>query len=185
MPFLVMFCHVIETSEASDLEHMRGFVETLESVSNPRTHSTCLKQRALFKAVYDIAAKYVEAGSRTGGLGQVGTPWSIASPQCMDALAGTAPNSLGSGAIDSVGTVGHPGSVSIAGSSPGHMPSHGGPNVGFFSGLQDGLVEPAALQNAAASGPSGNVDMEVGLSGAQLWYWFHQTQSIMRILEDA
>lgn len=82
IPFIILFCHIIETSEASDLEHMRGLVETLESTSNSRAHSTCGKQRRLFKALYDVAAKYVEVKSRADG-GQGGMSRSAPVCRCV------------------------------------------------------------------------------------------------------
>ena len=177
IPFIILFCHIIETSEASDLEHMRGLVETLESTSNSRAHSTCGKQRRLFKALYDVAAKYVEVKSRADG-GQGGMSWSMAQQQYADAFAGTTSNGLGLGKLDSGGIVGDPGTTNTA-DAPGHMPSHGEAN-GDGMGLVDGLVGPTALQNTAF----GDVDMEMDLSGAQLWDWFNKNQSIMRMLED-
>lgn len=59
------------------------------------------------------------------------------------------------------------------------MPSRGEAN-GDGMGLVDGLVGPTALPNTAF----GDVDMEMDLSGAQLWDWFNKNQSIMRMLED-
>lgn len=176
IPFIVLFCHIIETSEASDLEHMRGLVETLESTSDSRAHNTCGKQRRLFKALYDVAAKYVEVKSRADG-GQGGMSWSMAQQQYADAFAGTTSNGLGLGTLDSGGIVGAPGTNTA--DAPGHMGSHGEANEDGM-GLVDGLVGPTAMQNTVF----GDVDMEMDLSGAQLWDWFNKNQSIMRILED-
>jgi hypothetical protein len=172
IPFIILFCHIIETSEASDLEYMRGLVETLESTSNSRAHSTCGKQRHLFKALYDVAAKYSEVKFRADG-GQGDMSWSMA---C--AFAGTTLNDPGLGKLDSGGIVGEPGTTNTT-DGPGNMPSHGETN-GDGMGHMDGLVRPAALQNTAF----GDVDMEMDLSGDQLWDWFNTNQSIMRMLED-
>lgn len=176
IPFIILFCHIIETSEASDLEHMRGLVETLESTSHSRAHSTCGKQRRLFKALYDVAAKYVEVKSRADG-GQGGMSWPMAQQQYADAFACTTSNGLGLGPLGSGGIVGDPGTTNAA-NPPDHIPSHGEANG---MGLVDGLCGPTALQNTAF----GDMDMEMDLSGAQLWDWFNKNQSIMRMLEDA
>ncbi|EYE90120.1 fungal specific transcription factor domain-containing protein [Aspergillus ruber CBS 135680] len=178
IPFIIVFCHIIETSEVSDLEHMRDFVETLESTSNSRAHSTCTKQRRLFKALYDVAAKYVEVKSRADD-GQEGMSWSMDWQQYADTFAGMTSNGLGLGTLDSEGIVGDPEMTDTA-DAPGNMPSHGDAN-GDRMGLVDGLVGPTAPQNTAF----GDVDMEMDLSGAQLWDWFNKNQSIMRMLEDA
>lgn len=177
IPFIILFCHIIETSEASDLEHMRGLVETLQSTSNSQEYNICGKQRRLFKALYDVAAKYVEVKSRADG-GQMGISWSMAQQQYADAFAGATSNSLGLGTLDSGGIVGDP-RMTNAADAPGHMPSHGEAN-GDGMGLVDGLVGPAALQNTAF----GDVDMELDFEGAQLWDWFNQNQSFMRMLEN-
>jgi hypothetical protein len=43
----------------------------------------------------------------------------------------------------------------------------------------------AGLGDTFAGPMFGDVDMEMDLSGAQLWDWFNKNQSIMRMLEDA
>ena len=65
IPFIITFCYIIETSEASDLEYLRRLVETLESATDLHAHNMCDRQRRLFRAFYDVAAKYVEVKSRT------------------------------------------------------------------------------------------------------------------------
>ncbi|KAL2831518.1 hypothetical protein BDW59DRAFT_182171 [Aspergillus cavernicola] len=177
IPFIILFCYIIETSEASDLEHMRGLVETLESTSDSRPHNTCGKQRRLFKALYDVAAKYVEVNSRADG-GPGGMSWSMARQQSADTFDGTASNGLMLGTLDPGGIAGDPGMTNTA-DTPGHIPSHYEAN-GDGMGLVDGLAAPTALQNTAF----GDVDMDMDLSGAELWDWFNKNQSIMRMLED-
>jgi hypothetical protein len=157
---------------------MRGLVETLEATSNSHAHSMCLKQRRLFKALYDVAAKYVQVKRRVEG-GQGGISWSTAQQQYADAFAGTTSNGLRPNTLGSGGVVGSLGATNAA-DAAGHIPLHDGANGGDGMGLVDGLFEPTALQNTAF----GDVDMEMDLSGAQLWDWFNKNQSIMRMLED-
>ncbi|KAE8416742.1 hypothetical protein BDV36DRAFT_309892, partial [Aspergillus pseudocaelatus] len=172
IPFIVLFCHIIETSEASDLEHMKGLVETLESTSNPSAHSTCSKQRRLFRALYDVAAKYVEVKSRTSG-GPGVMPWPMARPQSADALAGTTLDGRGLDTLHPAGMAGDLGTTNTA-DTPSHIASHDEFDRHRI-GLVDGLVEPTVF---------GDVDMGMDLSGAQLWDWFNKNQAIMRLLED-
>ncbi|CAM1503729.1 Fc.00g013200.m01.CDS01 [Cosmosporella sp. VM-42] len=179
IPFIIIFCHIIETSEAEDLKYMRGLVEILESTSNSHAHNTCDKQRRLFKALYDVAAKYIEVKSRADGGGQRGMSWSRARQEYADAFASATSNGVGLGTIDSGGMVGDPGTATAVDAPPSHTPLHGEENVDGM-GPVDGLVGPTALQNTAF----GDVDMEMDLSGAQLWDWFNKNQSIMRMLED-
>ncbi|KAE8137517.1 hypothetical protein BDV38DRAFT_246946 [Aspergillus pseudotamarii] len=172
IPFIVLFCHIIDTSEAADLEHMKGLVETLESTSNPRTHSTCSKQRRLFRVLYDVAVKYVEIQSRPS-IGPGGMSGPMARPQSADAFAGTTVNGRGQDATNSGGMVGDPGTTNTP-----DTPSHMAPPdevSGDRIGLVGGLVEPTVF---------GDVDMGMDLSGAQLWDWFNKNQAIMRMLED-
>ncbi|RAQ76499.1 C6 transcription factor [Aspergillus flavus] len=177
IPFIILFCHIIETSEAADLQHMKGLVETLESASNSRVHSTCSKQRRLFRALYDVAAQYVEIRSRANG-GRGGMSWSVTRQQYADAFSSATSNGLGFSTLDSGGTVGALGTMNPADAS-GPMASHDKAN-GDRVGLVDGLVEPMELQNTAF----GDIDIEVDYSGAQLWDWFNKNQAIMRMLED-
>ncbi len=146
---------------------MRDLVEMLEATPDTSAYNTCDRQRRLFKALYDVAAKYIEVKARTQG----GISWSTARKQYADALAGTGTASSGPGA----GTL----DQQTAGDASGNMASYGEGN-GSGIGLMDGLVAPAALQNPAF----GDVDMEMDLSGAELWDWFNKNQSIMRMLED-
>ncbi|KAL4913703.1 hypothetical protein BDW62DRAFT_191921 [Aspergillus aurantiobrunneus] len=151
--FIILFCHIIETSNASDVEHLRGFIETLEATSNSRAHNTCDRQRRLFKALYDVAAKYVEVKSRADSA-QWDMSWSMAQQQYAGMFAEST-------------------------HAPGNMPSQGEAD-GDGMELVDGLFGPSASQSTAF----GDVDMEMDLSGAQLWDWFNKNQSIMRMLED-
>ncbi|KAL4911224.1 fungal-specific transcription factor domain-containing protein [Aspergillus multicolor] len=127
IPFIILFCHTIETSQASDLEYMRGFVESLESTSMSR-QSTYDKQRRLFRALYDVAVKYIEVKTRANG-GQIEMSWA-------DATYGS------------------------------DLSSYTGVGVGM--GLMGGL----------------DMNLEMDVSGMELWSWFSTNQSIMRMLED-
>jgi hypothetical protein len=177
IPFIILFCHIIETCEASDLEHIRGLVETLESTSSSQSHSTCGKQRRLFRALYDVAAKYVDVKLRAGE-GQRGVSWSMAQQRYVDAFASATSNGLGIGTLEFGAILGDSGASNIA-NAPNHILSHVEAN-GDGVGLMDGLVRPPALQNAAF----GDVDMDMDLSRDQLWDWFNKNQSFMRMLED-
>lgn len=99
--------------------------------------------------------------------------WSMAQQQYAGAFAGTTSNGLGLGTLDCTGHQDVPGHLLSSSSSHGDINGDG-------IGLMDGLVGPSALQNSAF----GDVDMEMDLSGAQLWDWFNKNQSIMRMLED-
>ncbi|KAL4961197.1 putative C6 transcription factor [Aspergillus stella-maris] len=167
--FIVMFCHIIETSEASDLQHLRGLVETLESASNLRGHNTCDRQRRLFKALYDVAGKYVEVKSRTVG-GRRGFSRSTAPQQYPDTSASGSANDFGSGHNTTVASATTHGEAIDAVDYPNQTSlQHQG--TGFLS---TAFADPAL----------GEMDMEIDFSGIQLWDWYNQNQSMMRMLED-
>ncbi|KAH8426036.1 fungal specific transcription factor domain-containing protein [Aspergillus melleus] len=60
LPFIVLFCHVIETSSPSDLHRLSTVIQTLQSTSPSAFHRACSKQFRLFSALYHVARKYVE-----------------------------------------------------------------------------------------------------------------------------
>lgn len=148
---------------------MRAFVETLESTSDSHAHNTCDKQRQLFKALYDVAAKYLEVRSRTHGSQGDMSWWSMARQQYAGAsTGGTASNGPGVGMVDATT------------SASSYPPSHGTAADGDGMALMDGMAGPASFQST----PFGDADMDMDFSGAELWDWFNKNQSIMRILED-
>lgn len=57
-PFIVIFCHVIETSNMSDLDRLHGCVASLEPASKSSESTTRLHR--LFHVLYNVALKYVE-----------------------------------------------------------------------------------------------------------------------------
>ncbi|KAH7143790.1 fungal-specific transcription factor domain-containing protein [Dactylonectria macrodidyma] len=69
VPFIVIFCHVIETAAPLHLEKLAAVVETLQMLP-PDYPEAYKKQLHLFKRMYDVACKYVEAaasGQAQGG----------------------------------------------------------------------------------------------------------------------
>ncbi|KAL4948436.1 hypothetical protein BDW69DRAFT_176437 [Aspergillus filifer] len=167
--FIVMFCHIIETSQVSDLQHLRGLVETLESASNLRGHHTCDRQCRLFKALYDVAAKYVEVKSPTAD-GPRGLSRSIAPQQYPDYPANITANGLGSGDDTTIASADTHAAAVKAADYPNQMP------------LQD--QESGLLSTAFPDPAFGDMNMNMDFSGIQLWEWFNQNQSMMRMLED-
>ena len=64
IPFLILFCNVVETSDSSDLDYLQRFVDTLHRMAQYPRYATCSKQLRILSALYDVAAKYVEAKAR-------------------------------------------------------------------------------------------------------------------------
>lgn len=146
---------------------MKGFVDILESTLNAQVHTTCDKQHRLFKALYNVACKYVEVRSKTAG-GQSTSSRPTTRQQQADGLS----QSASGGALKG----GH--MMSDADAPSRVMWQDGNDTNG--GGFLDELLGHTSLQHNAF----GDVDMEMDLEGAQLWDWFHKNQSIMRMLED-
>lgn len=65
MPFIVMFCHVVETQDDRDLERLRDFVESIEAAAHMSDAAS--KAHRLFLALHGIAVRYV-AGLRAAAV---------------------------------------------------------------------------------------------------------------------
>ncbi|PLB51397.1 hypothetical protein P170DRAFT_400256 [Aspergillus steynii IBT 23096] len=59
-PFIVLFCHIAQTFDQSDLHLLKSVVETLESIPESAFYQTHSKQIRLFRALYDVAQTYIE-----------------------------------------------------------------------------------------------------------------------------
>lgn len=65
IPFNILFCNIVETCESSDLQLLARFVGALELASAiPRYSAACHKQLPIFRSLYDVAAKYIEAKAK-------------------------------------------------------------------------------------------------------------------------
>ena len=167
-----MFCHIIETSEASDLQHLRSLVDTFESTSASSSYNTCNKQYRLFKALYDVASKYIEVRARADG-GQGDLSWLKTRQQYAQIGTETATKSVAVDALRSEEPIANLGSTNTI-DAPSHLEPHSGPSFPELR-LAEGSVELTTF---------GDIDMDMDLSGAELWDWFNENQSIMRMLED-
>ncbi|KAH7113618.1 hypothetical protein EDB81DRAFT_921595, partial [Dactylonectria macrodidyma] len=63
-PFIVLFCHVIETCDRTGLDCLFAFTATLQSNPSSADDSSG-KQQRLFNVLSNVAAKYVEVKSKT------------------------------------------------------------------------------------------------------------------------
>ncbi|KAJ5685628.1 hypothetical protein N7536_008247 [Penicillium majusculum] len=61
VPFIVMFCHTIETRDKGDLDRMYAFLKSIECACQ---HSNAIaKHHHLFGVLYSVALRYTELGS--------------------------------------------------------------------------------------------------------------------------
>lgn len=168
-PFVVLFCHTIEMSDRSDLQLMQNLLTSLESAPQTGEYGLCRRQLRLFRALYDVAEKYIEVKSRAySGGDNIPLFWGISERQgCISEGTHAPSNSITSGS----------GAASVL---PGNISS-----ADVFSGPSSTSVNDTSLGSAFTGQMSENLDMEMDLSGAQLWDWFNKNQSIMRMLEEA
>ncbi|OQE29192.1 hypothetical protein PENFLA_c004G09775 [Penicillium flavigenum] len=181
MPFLILFCNIIEISDSSDLAYLQRLVDGLHSMAQSPRYSSCSKQLRILKALYDVAAKYVEAKARS----QAGD---MDSGQFTDLDMNTYLNSN-----------------TVWFGSDSHSPSLStAPDSWSLDGTQKPVAAPAgtteaqgqqAMNQASGFQTRGSSlamqqqipdDFITGLDtpGVQLGSWFHQSHQMMRLLDD-
>ncbi|KAL4963268.1 fungal specific transcription factor domain-containing protein [Aspergillus stella-maris] len=57
-PFIVIFCHIIETQDAALLRHLHSFVESIQSA--PHVSDAAARMYRLFLVLYNVAMRYLE-----------------------------------------------------------------------------------------------------------------------------
>lgn len=154
MPFIVLFCHAIETRDESHLESLSAVVETLE-ILPPDLPDAYSKQRSLFKLMYNVACKYVGA-SGSGNL--------VAQP------SGLVPDTPFGMLFAEAG-------ISV----PSQMQMHAGMH-GFHGQMEQGPGMEFGDMGVGQGGFGGEV--EGSNHGAELGTWFEQNNQIFKMLED-
>ncbi|RHZ43307.1 putative C6 transcription factor [Aspergillus thermomutatus] len=61
IPLTILVCNVVDTADASDLGRLKGVVDGLQSLAQSPRYASCNRQLRIFKPLYDVAARYVEA----------------------------------------------------------------------------------------------------------------------------
>ncbi|KAF4764121.1 hypothetical protein HAV15_001652 [Penicillium sp. str.  len=182
MPFLILFCSIIETSNSSDLDRLRQLVDSLQSMAQSPRYSACSKQLRILKALYDVAAKYVEAKAK-GQSGDVPSDpftdldmdmylkgnavWFDADPHSPGLL--TAPETW---SVDGVQT---PAAASSAGTTEDQGQQVTNQALSF---------QPRATISTMQRQIPDDFTMELDTPGVQLGSWFHQSHQMMRLLDD-
>ncbi|KZL76750.1 fungal specific transcription factor [Colletotrichum tofieldiae] len=155
VPFTVLFCYVVQTSNPTDLHYLGAVVETLQSVP-PSFSDSCSKQLRLFKILYDVACKYVQikVSSRSNRSGD-----------SFDAVDGEG----------ELANAFHLGRIGIPGSNEGD-PDPIARATNIHEPTTDGFE---TLQMGQESIPV--MDSE----GAQLGDWFYQNYQMFGLLEHS
>lgn len=105
MPFIVIFCHSIETCNKSDLELLNSIIETLQAASTDIFSSGVKRELHLFKALHDAAYKYHEAQKSKAdvGFGHWATPASLITSPADQQAAATTPTPNFSSQTNTIG----------------------------------------------------------------------------------
>ncbi|PKX88891.1 putative C6 transcription factor [Aspergillus novofumigatus IBT 16806] len=61
IPLTILVYNVVDTADASDLNRLKGVVDGLQSLAQSPHYASCNRQLRIFKPLYDVAARYVEA----------------------------------------------------------------------------------------------------------------------------
>ncbi|KAK7416494.1 hypothetical protein QQX98_005198 [Neonectria punicea] len=161
IPFNIIFCNIVETSEASDLQHLLQVADILESTSQiPRYSAACAKQLRIFKALHDVARKYVEIKSKTRQDPIIGGDINGLDIETYLSTSVAGPDYFASSTF----AIPTPASVGVREQAEGNS--------------EQGLMH---LNDQIPGG----FGMEGVLSGAELGDWFYRSHQMMRFLDGS
>ncbi|TDZ21191.1 hypothetical protein Cob_v005838 [Colletotrichum orbiculare MAFF 240422] len=161
VPFIVLFCHIIETLNESDLALLGNLVETLQSASADSFSMGVIKEIRLFKVLYDVACKYVTL--KSNGQEADTDPWADAASLFMPPpIQPAASPAVGQGLSQTI----------FAGSGQSDIES--GTTFTNTPAWQPGVF-----------GTTGELGMEVDPQGTQFGNWLYLNNQMMRVLEDS
>lgn len=157
VPFIIIFCHVIETSSPLYLSKLASLTGTLK-VATPDFPGAYGKQCAIFTLMYEVACKYVEARAAAGGDSGTAGPGGAGqvSAEAFDDLFGDA------------GISAQLRSPILRFSETGGRQAFGGLDHPGADATEDGAVGGRVTEN-----------------GADLGNWFDQNHQIFRMMDDA
>lgn len=165
VPFIVVFCHIIETSNVADLHRLRDFIDSLQPTCS--VSEGIEKLHRLFSVLYNVAMLYVEAKSKASqhqdtDMTPIGNEFDV----YLSAL-GFMPVDDQGGGMHAV-SAGGPGAGAVLTASPTRATSAGG----------GGEAPRFAAANAHANA------MAVQHQTNQLGDWFSGNRYMMGLLEE-
>ncbi|KAK8073269.1 hypothetical protein PG994_004168 [Apiospora phragmitis] len=194
IPFIVIFCHVIETTDQTDMDRLHSFVASLEPVS--QLSEPAARMQRLFQVLYNVALKYVEVKTSR-------------EQQSVGRELDTYLNALGYGPASTYGGMGPGGGVGVAnGGGGGGGGYHGSSDMSDAGGSSHHAAAachqrtksvssarmgtPGAIttqgHNMPPAGPWAGYQAMEGVSlpqqGMLLGGWFNSSQQMMGLLED-
>ncbi|EXF81720.1 fungal specific transcription factor [Colletotrichum fioriniae PJ7] len=171
VPFIVIFCQVIETSDTSDLARLQGFVASIQGAKEFTEASARLCR--LFQVLYNVAFRYVEMRSQGsgGGGGSSGNNNNQQQQQQSEEQGQEMDKYLT--ALGFPPASGHPQQHAQQSSDVGSEQ---------MSGMTSGGAEDG-MNGAGAGSGALNQMMWMG-NAAQLEDWFYSNQQMMGLVED-
>ncbi|TEA19158.1 putative transcriptional regulatory protein [Colletotrichum sidae] len=161
VPFIVLFCHIIETLNESDLALLGSLVEILQSASADSFSMGVIKEIRLFKVLYDVACKYVTL--KSNGQEADTDPWADAASLFMPPpIQPVASPAIGQGLSQTI---------------------FAGPGQSDFGSGTTFTNNPA--WQPGDFGITGELGMEVDPQGTQFGNWLYLNNQMMRVLEDS
>ncbi|KAK1143954.1 hypothetical protein N8T08_005863 [Aspergillus melleus] len=183
LPFIVLFCHVIETSSPTDLHRLSTVIQTLQSTSPSAFHRACSKQFRLFSALYHVARKYVEVKASQPSRWMVNrVDFNFGGDVRVERMMSGAADTSISGSGPSATQFPFLGSES----SMDRMPRGAGVGMSVsemenrLAGVGDPVREDQ-MQMQVQMQPN----LEVDSIGTELGDWFYENQQMLKFLDDS
>ncbi|PLB43733.1 hypothetical protein P170DRAFT_369279 [Aspergillus steynii IBT 23096] len=188
LPFIVLFCHIIETSSPDDLRRLGTVVETLQSTSPSAFYRACSKQFRLFSALYHVARKYVEVKETQ--------PRGWMNPiDFVPSVNLSVPN-MGSGSASASASASVPTQLPFPDSSPSSMPRIVRENAISQPGdplTSTGITPTNHIDRDAFATPQPpqwtqiqtQPSLEMDAMGTELGNWFYENQQMLKFLDDS
>ncbi|KAG7142068.1 hypothetical protein HYQ45_001493 [Verticillium longisporum] len=158
IPFIVIFCQVIETQDQEDLARLHAFITSIKNA--PAVSDAAAKMHRLFEVLYSVALRYVE--------------FRVSTPPAQQAQANAEMNTY-LAQLGFPATAGDPNVVASTGADfGGHQPTSAA--AGAFDSTFGGGLGDTTMQGANPMMWMGNT--------AQLEDWFYSNQQMMGLLQE-
>ncbi|KAM0280065.1 hypothetical protein ACHAQH_004261 [Verticillium albo-atrum] len=157
IPFIVIFCQVIETQDQEDLARLHAFITSIKNA--PTVSDAAARMHRLFQVLYSVALRYVE--------------FRVSTPPAQQAQANAEMNTY-------LAQLGFPATAGDSSMAAGAGAELGGqqtqqPATAFDGGFSGGMGD-ATMQGANPMMWMGNT--------AQLEDWFYSNQQMMGLLQE-
>ncbi|OBR08556.1 Fungal specific transcription factor [Colletotrichum higginsianum IMI 349063] len=166
IPFVVMFCHVVETCNQGDLDLLSDLVATLRSTTAETFSPAIKKELRLFSALYDVACSYMKLKTD-----------SSSQPQPQPASGGPVDHwSLTAGSVQP------PPALLQEAATPSGMASLPTETAAMGGGFS--INDPQTVPEWGPFTLPGDLTMEVDEQGSQLGNWLYVNNQMIRALEN-